>query len=57
VKQINEELTARNIQGGKDLSKEFPQFGQTALYCTTEIHTEREIRNLAECLKEITEER
>jgi len=57
VKQINEELTARNIQGGKDLSKELPQFGQTALYCTTEIHTEREIRNLADSLKEITEER
>jgi glycine dehydrogenase subunit 1 len=57
VKEINEKLLERNIQGGKDLSEELPQFGQTALYCTTEIHTKREISNLADSLKEVIEER
>jgi glycine dehydrogenase subunit 1 len=57
VRQINRKLLKRNIQGGKDISGEFPEFGQTALYCATEIHTEREIRNLADSLKEVTEGR
>jgi glycine dehydrogenase subunit 1 len=57
VRQINRKLLKKNIQGGKDISGEFPEFGQTALYCATEIHTEREIRNLADSLKEVTEGR
>jgi glycine dehydrogenase subunit 1 len=39
--------------GGKDISKEFPELGQTALYCVTEIHSKNEIDRLAEVLAEI----
>lgn len=53
VKEINEQLLNRQIHGGKDISKEFPELGQTALYCVTEVHTEEEITKLANTLDEI----
>ena len=40
VKQINKALLNKKIFGGKNLSKEFPELGQSALYCVTEIHTQ-----------------
>jgi len=53
VQEVHEALLGRGIHGGKDISKEFPELGETALYCVTEIHTEAEIRLLAEVLGEI----
>ena len=55
VSQINHELLARGIFGGKDLSLEFPEMGQTALFCVTEIHTQEDIDSLASVLKEVVE--
>jgi glycine dehydrogenase subunit 1 len=54
-KEVNEKLLQHDIHGGKDISKEFPELGQTALYCVTEIHSKQEIDHLAESLKEILE--
>ena len=54
-KEVNEKLLQYDIHGGKDISKEFPELGQTALYCVTEIHSKQEIDHLAESLKEILE--
>jgi glycine dehydrogenase subunit 1 len=53
VKKVNKRLLQRRIHGGKDISKEFPELGQTALYCVTEIHSKDEIEGLAEALDEI----
>ena len=53
VKEINKELLKRGIHGGKDLSNEFPELGQTALYCITEIHSKEDIDKLVEVLKQI----
>jgi len=53
VKEINKRLLRRGIHGGKDVSKEFPELGETALYCVTEIHSKNEIDRLAEALDEI----
>ena len=53
IKEINEQLLNRQIHGGKDISKEFPELGQTALYCVTEVHSEEEINKLANALDEI----
>jgi glycine dehydrogenase subunit 1 len=53
VKDVNKKLLDHHIQGGKDLSNEFPELGQTALYCVTEIHSQEEIQRLAETLQEI----
>jgi glycine dehydrogenase subunit 1 len=52
VKDINRLLRKKDIFGGKDLSRIFPELGQSALYCVTEIHTMDEINHL---LKSLTE--
>jgi glycine dehydrogenase subunit 1 len=57
VKEINKRLLRRQIHGGKDISKEFPELGETALYCVTEIHSKSEIDRLAEALEEILAKR
>ncbi|NLM43873.1 MAG: aminomethyl-transferring glycine dehydrogenase subunit GcvPA [Clostridiales bacterium] len=53
VKEINRELLAKGIFGGKDLSSEFPEMGQCALYCVTEIHTKTDIDRLITAIEEI----
>lgn len=53
VKQINKALLKEKIFGGKDLSKEFPELGQSALYCVTEIHTQADLIRLAKALREV----
>jgi len=52
VAQINETLRGKAIFGGKDLSADFPELGQAALYCVTEIHTEADITALIGALTE-----
>jgi len=53
VKDINRALLGYNIFGGKDISKEFPELGSSALYCVTEIHSRDDIEKLANALKEV----
>lgn len=53
VAQVNRALRRRGIFGGKDLSREFPNFGQSALYCVTEVHSKTDIDRLATGLKEV----
>lgn len=53
VEQINQRLLEKKVFGGKDLSKEFPEFGQTALYCVTEVHTKEDIDHLVQSVREI----
>ncbi len=53
VAQINEALRDKGIFGGKDLSKQFPALGQSALYCVTEIHTKEDLDELTSALAEI----
>jgi glycine dehydrogenase subunit 1 len=53
IAEINEALVTRGIFGGKDLSREFPALGQSALYCVTEVHTQADIDQLVAALKEV----
>jgi len=55
VKEVNERLLKMGVHGGKDISKEFPEFGETALYCVTEIHSKGDIDLLAESLEKIVQ--
>lgn len=43
----------RQIFGGLDLSECFPELGQSALYCITEVITKDEIDGLVDALREI----
>ena len=53
VAEINQALLAREIFGGKDLTAEFPELGNSALYCVTEVHTKDDIDRLVGVLKEV----
>lgn len=53
VAEINKALLAREIFGGKDLTREFPELGNSALYCVTEVHTQDDIDRLVAALKEV----
>jgi glycine dehydrogenase subunit 1 len=55
VTEINRALLAHGIFGGLDLSQGFPELGQSALYCVSEVHTQADIDRLASTLKEIVE--
>ena len=47
VAEINRRLLDEHaIFGGKDLSNDLPELGQSALYCVTEIHTAADIDRL-----------
>jgi glycine dehydrogenase subunit 1 len=50
VAEINDRLRAHSIFGGRDLSKDFPELGQSALYCVTEIHTQQDVDRLFDVL-------
>jgi len=51
VKDINKALLGHNIFGGKDISKEFPELGASALYCVTEMHSQDDIKKLTNALR------
>ena len=53
VAEINGALLARRIFGGKDLSREFPELGESALFCVTEAHTQVDIDRLVDTLEEV----
>ncbi|MFD3206283.1 aminomethyl-transferring glycine dehydrogenase subunit GcvPA [Pseudomonas sp. LS_2] len=53
VATLNKRLLAKGIFGGKDLSTDFPELGQSALYCVTEIHTQADIERLVAALNEV----
>lgn len=55
VAEINKALLRHKIFGGKDLTKEFPELGNSALYCFTEVHTKDDIDRLVNALKEVVE--
>ena len=53
VEEVNRRLRTHRIFGGKDLSRDFPQLGQSALYCVTEVHSTGDIDRLAAALREV----
>jgi glycine dehydrogenase subunit 1 len=57
ISRINAELLQRGIQGGISLHDQFPELGQSALYCVTECHTHQDVDRLVVGIKETLEER
>jgi len=55
VKEIHEKLLQWQVHGGNEITEEFPELGETALYCVTEVHSKEDIDLLASALKEIVE--
>jgi glycine dehydrogenase subunit 1 len=53
VREINQQLLTRGIYGGVDLSEHFPELGNSALYCITEIHMKDDIDRLVQVMEEV----
>ena len=53
VAEVNERLLDHAIFGGKDLSRDFPALGQSALYCVTEVHSRADVERLATAVKKV----
>jgi glycine dehydrogenase subunit 1 len=53
VAEIDAALRERGIFGGKDLSQDFPELGQSALYCVTEVHAQEDVDRLVDTLGEV----
>jgi len=46
IDRLNAELLKQGIHGGKSLRTEFPELGEVALLCTTELHTKENLDGL-----------
>ncbi|MEM2122733.1 MAG: aminomethyl-transferring glycine dehydrogenase subunit GcvPA [Candidatus Bathyarchaeia archaeon] len=53
VSQVNRKLLRKGIHGGKDLSEEFPELGESMLLCMTEFHSKTEIDMLVDAMQSI----
>ena len=53
VAEINKALLDYNVLGGKYMGGEFPEYGQSALYSVTEVHTVEDLDTLIGALKKI----
>jgi len=51
--QIHEGLLQHGIQGGKILTDEFPDLGESMLFCVTEIHTQQDIDTLVQTVSDL----
>ena len=55
VAEVHSNLLAGRLQGGKPLVDEFPELGEAALYCVTEMHSKRDIDRLVSAIGEALE--
>ena len=55
VTEVNKALLDYGIIGGKNITEEFPELGETGLYCVTEIHSRADIDKLAAGLEEVVQ--
>ncbi|MGQ9676824.1 MAG: aminomethyl-transferring glycine dehydrogenase subunit GcvPA [Chloroflexota bacterium] len=53
VGEINKALLDHKIFGGKDLTRQFPELGNSALYCVTEVLSKDDIDRLAAALESV----
>jgi len=53
ISDLHDKLFEEGIQGGKILCKDFPELGETALYCVTELHSREDIDRLASTLERL----
>ncbi|KUO42644.1 MAG: glycine dehydrogenase [Candidatus Hadarchaeum yellowstonense] len=55
ISWLNAELLKRGFHGGKPLRREFPELGEAALLCTTELHTKENLDGFVEAVRKVME--
>jgi glycine dehydrogenase subunit 1 len=53
VAAVNDALRERGIFGGASLARELPTWGETSLFCFTEVHGTADIDRLVAELREV----
>jgi glycine dehydrogenase subunit 1 len=53
IAEINTALLAQGIFGGKDLTQEYPELGNSALFCVTELQRQTDIDRMVAAVREI----
>ena len=53
VKDIHRRLLKEGVHGGKLVKNEFPELGESALYCVTEVHSKSDIDKLAGAMRKV----
>jgi len=53
--EVHKKLLKEGVHGGKIIKEEFPELGETALYCVTEVHLKEDIDKLVDSLKKVLE--
>ncbi len=53
VEELNAALRERGVIGGYDLSRDYPELGDAALFCVTEAHAREDIETLVAVLEEV----
>lgn len=53
VEELNAALRERGVIGGYDLSRDYPELGDAALFCVTEAHAREDVETLVAALEEV----
>ncbi|MBS7655299.1 aminomethyl-transferring glycine dehydrogenase subunit GcvPA [Candidatus Bathyarchaeota archaeon] len=53
--EVHKKLLKEGVHGGKIIKEEFPELGETMLYCVTEVHLKEDIDKLSNSLKKVLE--
>jgi glycine dehydrogenase subunit 1 len=53
AQMVHESLLKRDLHGGKILTEEFPEFGESMLLCITELHSKATIDELVEVVRDV----
>ena len=51
ISQIHKSLLDHGVHGGHIIRDEFPEFGESALYCVTEVHSKVSIDALVSAFR------
>ena len=55
VKDVHSKLLDKGVHGGRIIKHDFPRYGESAVYCVTEIHSREDIDKLTETLRSVLE--
>jgi len=53
VEEIHKRILELGVHGGKIIKHEFPELGESVLYCVTEVHSKKDIDKLVSVLEEV----
>ena len=56
IEDVHTKLLERGVQGGRIIKPDFPRYGESAVYCVTETHSQEDIDRMAAAFQAALEE-